>query len=134
MIVTINRKLRRTADKLIKERPDLEYLRNSGVRFTVLSSDQEKQKDRKLVLGECEKVPDKYKWKIPYDFLIYIYEPNCVDLSDKQREILLVHELRHIGIDLEGKEPRYFVYPHDVEEFWSIIDEFGLKWQVSASG
>ena len=131
MNLTINRKLRRTADKLIKNRPDLEYLKDSGVRFTVLSSDQEKIKDRKKVLGECEKVPEKYKWKMPYDFLIYIYEPNCDGLSEKQREILLIHELRHIGVDLEGKEPRYYVCPHDIEEFWSIIDDFGLDWQVA---
>lgn len=131
MVLKIDKKLRRAADRLIKTRPDLEYLQGSGVRFTVLSSDQEKQKDRKKVLGECEKVPDKYKWKMPYDFLIYIYEPNCVNLTDAQREILLVHELRHIGVDLEGKEPRYYVYPHDIEEFWSIIEEFGLDWQVA---
>lgn len=79
----------------------------------------------KIVLGECRKVQDLERLFCPFDFLIIIYEPNCEGLTEKQMEILLHHELSHIGIDEEG-EP--FIVPHDVEEFRDIIASYGLDW------
>ena len=134
MNITIDHKMTATARKLVRTRPELENVKDSDVRFTVLASDQEKKKDRKMVFGECEKVPEKYKWKMPYDFLIYIYTPNCDGFTQKQYEILLLHELMHIGVDLSGKEPGYYIVPHDIEDFWKIIQEFGWDWQVKADG
>ena len=57
----------------------------------------------KIVLGECRKVQDLERLFCPFDFLIIIYEPNVEGLTEKQIEILLHHELSHIGIDEEGE-------------------------------
>ena len=56
------------------------------------------------------------------------YEPNVEDFTDKQLETLIRHELHHIGIDFSGNEIRYYIVPHDVEEFWDIINECGIDW------
>ena len=82
----------------------------------------------KIIFGQCEKIPDKYKWAIPSDFTIVIFEPNVERFTEEQIRILLLHELLHIGIKKDGNEETYFVNPHDIEDFKYIIDRFGIDW------
>lgn len=119
------------ASGIIGTDKDMEYIRQSNVRIVFLSSDQEKKKNGKVVLGQCEKIPAKYQWCCPYDFAIVIFEPNVEELTHEQIRILLKHELLHVGIDLpedDEHEETYSIRPHDVEDFRVIIDEFGLEW------
>lgn len=103
-------------------------LKNINIAFLV--SYEEKKKVNKLVLGQCIKVNQKlYGWCCPFDFMIVIYESNIAYFNEKQKRILVEHELRHIGIDEEsGDETKYFIVPHDVEEFDEIIEKYGLEW------
>ena len=81
-----------------------------------------------MVHGQCEKVPDKYKWAVPCDFTITVFEPNVEKFTDEQLYILLFHELLHVGIELDGNEEKYFVKPHDIEDFKLIMNRFGMDW------
>lgn len=94
-----------------------------------LSSNHRKGHDGKKVFAQCEKVPQKYKWGIPCDFTITVFEPNIIGLSDEQIKILLFHELLHVGIEpnADGSET-YTCVPHDLEDFKLIIDRFGTDW------
>lgn len=74
------------------------------------------------------RVQDKYKWGIPADFTITVFEPNCRGFSEKQLEILLFHELLHIHIEYKDGEEKYSINPHDLEDFRYIIDRFGSHW------
>lgn len=78
------------------------------------------------MFGQCEKIADKYKWGIPCDFTITIFEPNIIGWTDEQLRILIFHELLHVGVDGD----RLFIVPHDLEDFRVIIDEFGVDWNV----
>ena len=49
-------------------------------------------------------------------------------MSDEQMEILLYHELLHVGMDDTGEEVKYIVNPHDVEDFRAVIDRYGIDW------
>lgn len=117
------------AQKLIDTEDALLDIRRNDVTIVYLSSDKEKKSKGKIVCGECEKIPEKYKWAIPADFTIVIYDPNCEGMTDEQMKILLLHELMHIGITEEG---RFFVRPHDIEDFEDIIKEHGLHWAKKA--
>ena len=99
-----------------------------GVRIAYLSSDEEKKKNKRIIHAECTKVDDKYSWCCRYDFFITVYESNIIDFTEEQIEILIEHELRHVGLDVSGKEPKYYIVPHDIEEFWDIINKYGLHW------
>lgn len=125
----MNEKYSEIAHDLIQHEPLLDIIRQSEATIIYLSSNKEKKSKGRTVFGECEKIPDKYKWAIPADFTITIYEPNIVDFTDKQIRILLLHELLHVGIDFrkDGTEA-YSVRPHDVEDFRIIIDRYGLDW------
>ena len=63
--------------------------------------------------------------------LITIYEPNICYFTDEQLEILIWHELKHIGIKPDSVEEEYFVIPHDYEEFREIVDAHGLDWAMN---
>lgn len=99
--------------------------------FVVLSSEEQKARNHKIVFGECKKVSKEYKWICPYDFMIIIYDQNIAGFTDEQISILIEHELRHMGYDLTKNEPKPYIIPHDVEEFDAIIEKWGVHWEVS---
>lgn len=124
----INEEYAALANDLIKNDKALRYIRRSKVQIIYLASDKEKKKGPMLVGGECDKVPDKWKWAVPYDFTITIYEPNVERFTEDQIKILLLHELLHVGIEKDGNEEKYYVVPHDIEDFRVILDRYGVDW------
>lgn len=120
----MNELYQQIAQDLINERPELESIKNSDATIICLSSDCEKKSNKKIVFGQCEKIADKYKWGIPCDFTITIFEPNVVGFTEEQLKILIFHELLHVGIDGD----KYFINPHDLEDFKVIIDNYGVNW------
>ena len=125
----INDEYTAIAEEIIKE-PDFDEIRDFAS-FVVLSSEEEKTKNKQVVYGECKLVPKLYKLFCPYDFLIIIYDVNAASFSPEQMRILIEHELRHMGYDLEGNEPTPYIVPHDYEEFKQIMDKYGIDWANS---
>ncbi len=121
-------KYEKMAQEVIEEHPALDWLKNMRIGYVVSSKD--KKGNGKLTLGECIRVKDVYKVFMPYDFIIVMYDRNMVGFSDYQRRIVMHHELLHIGVDESNGEPKYVIIPHDIEDFRTIIDEYGLDWQV----
>jgi hypothetical protein len=121
----ISEEYQQIADELINTRPEFEHIKESDATIICLASDCEKKngKDR-VVFGQCEKVADKYKWGIPCDFTITIFEPNVAGWDDERIKILIMHELHHVGID----EGRFYIVKHDLEDFKAIVEEFGASW------
>ena len=119
--------------ELIAEEPELVDIRESGVRVAFLKSELEKKTRTKLVCGQCEKVPDKYLWAVPFDFLITVFAPNVERFTEKQLKILLLHELMHVGIEQDGNEYSFYVKEHDIEEFNEIIKRYGEGWSEENS-
>lgn len=120
----------RIGRELIASVPDFQDIRDCDVRIAFLSSDVEKKKDGRLVFGDCTKVnKGRYDWCCPYDFFITIYEPNVISFDEEQIEALLTHELSHIGVNNEGTEPSFYIVPHDIEDFWLVLNKYGMDWQ-----
>ena len=119
----------RIGAELVETEDALAHIRNSEATIVYLSSDSEKVSRGKRVLGQCERVPDRWKWAVPADFTITVFEPNVAGMSDRQLHILLLHELLHVGIgtNKDGDEV-YKVVPHDLEDFHAIVEAFGIDW------
>lgn len=123
------RKYRTIAKRILRQRPEeFADILDSNVRIAYLSSQQDKKRNHRVIFGECHKVDPQYSWCCPYDFFIVVYEPNVVDFTERQLETLIRHELHHVGVEYTDLGLKYYVVPHDVEEFWEIIDEYGLDW------
>lgn len=116
------------AQEVIQEHRDLHWIIAAGINIGYLESNREKISKGRETLAECIKVKDLYKYYIPHDFLIVIYAPNVSGMSRDQLKILLYHELLHVGMNEKDGVPKYIVNPHDVEDFRTIIDRYGLDW------
>lgn len=114
--------------ELIENEPELEYIRDSDVKIIYLSSDCKKRDGNKITRGMCERVQDKYRWSIPCDFTVTVFEPNVENFDEEQMRILIFHELLHIGIEEKNGKEVYSIVPHDLEDFRTIIRRFGVDW------
>lgn len=83
-----------------------------------------------MTLGECEKVQSKNQWAMNYDYTITVYKKNVQHMDQDQLRVLIFHELLHIEIlyDPETGKETYSVRKHDLQDFKSIIDRFGVNW------
>ena len=129
---TINKEYAEIGADLIKKEPSLRDVRDSEVTIIYLSSEHEKKENGKVVGAQCEKIPQKYKWAIPCDFTITVFEPNVERFTEEQMRILIFHELLHVGIERDGNEETYRIIPHDVEDFKEILDRYGIGWSEQA--
>lgn len=128
-----NKQYTEIGQKLIESEPIFEHIKNSGALICFLESDKKMTSKGKAVLGQCEKVQDKYKWAIPCDFTITLFTPNIAGLTDEQIKIVIFHELLHIGVEKidDGTgyyEEKYTIVPHDLEDFKEVIDRYGTNW------
>ena len=125
----INLNYTNIALELLMNEPSLQHIKESHAVIIYLESDYAKTSKGKLVFGQCEKIQDKYKWGIPADFTITVFEPNVEKFTDDQIRTLLHHELLHVGIDkkADGSES-YSIVDHDIEDFKLILDKYGTDW------
>ena len=127
----VNERFSEMGRELIEGEPELAYIRDSGARIAFLSSDAKKTSGGHYLYGMCEKVPEKMKWGLPFDFTVTVFEPNVEGMSEDQIRILILHELLHVGISTtkDGEEVYRFV-PHDLQDFRLIVDRFGADWSA----
>jgi hypothetical protein len=103
----------------------------------------------RVVLGQCEmimggggrwsKLRGQYlldTWfEDEIDFLITLYAPACLEMSDREFCALVEHELYHAGrklddygnavFDTQTGAPKFALRPHDVEEFVGVVERYG---------
>lgn len=121
-----SKELRELGRRMIREHEDLHWIRQTRTRIGYAYSDAQKKRGiDQLVFGECKKVPAFCQAYIPYDFIIVFYEPNSQFLPYDAQEKLMYHELLHVGLKPSGQ---LYLRPHDVEEFDTIIEQYGLRW------
>ena len=75
--------------ELIETEPALEPLRRSDARIAFLSSDGKKTSNGCAVMGRCERVPARFRWRVPYDFTVTVFEPNVKTLDEVQQPMIL---------------------------------------------
>lgn len=131
---TVSEKYAEIGAELIRTEEALVDILNSQATIIYLSSEHKKSSSGKVIHAECEKVSEKYKWGIPCDFTITVFEPNVEGMTEAQLRILIFHELLHVGIifNSDGTES-YSVLPHDLEDFKIIIDRYGTEWSKHES-
>lgn len=117
--------LKELADSVIKEHyEELGFIEDMEIEIGYVRSYLNKQKDGRIIFADTEKTKYKYTAFLPYDFVIVFYEPNVELFNDEQKRTLMWHELRHIGVGEKG----YKVMPHEIEDFYSITDKLGTRW------
>lgn len=119
-----DKEMEELAQKIIKKLPEMNYINDFNIKVGYVKSFEPKTKSGKSVFGDCRKVNLVYGAYLPFDFIITFYEPNIAYLNDNQLELLMWHELKHIGINERG----FCIEPHDIEDFYNITDSHGTRW------
>lgn len=109
---------------LIASYDEFKDIREAEITIVYLASTHAKKQNGKIVFGQCEKIADKYKWGIPADFTITVFEPNIEGFTPEQVEALIFHELLHVGVE----DDRLFIRPHDIEDFSAVLKKYGVDW------
>jgi len=64
-----------------------------------------------------------------YDYIVEFSGEIWDKLSKESKKLVMLHELRHVHIDYDRNgEPRYRLINHDVQDFYSILDKYGLDY------
>jgi len=83
----------------------------------------------KTVVGKCIRPNAELKYFGEFDYLVEFSDDIWQAMTPEDREILMLHELKHIFVtdDDEGKT-HFKIMDHDVKDFMYIINKFGIDW------
>lgn len=115
---------------IIAQEEDFIDIRTMEPRICVLNCDQAKKSEGRLVFADIKPVQEQYKALCEFDYILTVYERNAALLSPEQFKILLEHELRHIDIKNTTKGITFGTVGHDFEDFYAIVDKYGLEWSA----
>lgn len=116
--------------QIVGEIEDFDDIRIAQPRICVLDCSKPKKSEGRLVFADIKPVPEQYKALCEFDYIITIYTHNTALLNDMQFRILLEHELRHVNIINGSKGIVYGTVGHDFEDFYAIIDKYGIEWST----
>lgn len=120
--------------QIIAEEPDFMDIRVAQPKICVLDCMLVKKSEGRLVFADIRAVPDQYKVLCDMDYIITVYTRNTFLLTDEQFKILLEHELRHIDIRNTKKGIVMGTVGHDFEDFYAIVDRYGMEWSKCLNG
>jgi hypothetical protein len=120
-----SKELKKLADQIIARFPELSIIPEYSIRIGYVMS-QERPQGTKVKYADCRKVKLCYQAWLPFDFIITFYEPNTELLSENQKKILMLHELKHIGIGEKGLK----LEEHSIEDFKDILKRYGIDWNM----
>ena len=124
-----------TYDKELADAVQAEILHNMAFadlkdcRIAVLYCEQDKKRNGMTVYADTKKLSDMHSYISGYDFVITFYEKSSY-MSEAVLKVLIEHELRHIGIESRGGAVRWYIIPHDVQDFREIIEAHGINWAL----
>lgn len=116
--------LRELGEKIISAMPELSVIRDYDAKIGYVRSYEAKRDKGRQINADCRKVNGTYTAYFPFNFIVTFYEPNVYHMTENQKKILMLHELRHIGIGERG----FRIENHDVEDFRDILERFGIEW------
>lgn len=99
------------------------WLKSARVGF-IFRNEAQKSGGR-IVLAQASLVPSKLQVYLEFDFMIWVSKKDWEGrLTSTQQEALIDHELCHCVKNLNTGG--WAIRPHDVQEFWQIIERHGL--------
>lgn len=123
---SVSQELHDLMSEVISAHRNLAFIRDYSLNIVCQYSDKKRKSAGRVVFADTRKIPDVYKGLLGADFLITFYKPHSDLLDREQMQILMYHELRHVGYNAERE--KCYIVPHEIEEFLDIIEEHGPEW------
>lgn len=105
--------------------PLAKAISQGDIHIQFIESDKRKVRHEFDVLADCTKLSGKAEAVSGTQFVITYYLTSQ-KLKEEGLEILTWHELKHIGIDSNGK---FYTADHDLQDFKIIIEKYGVDWE-----
>lgn len=118
-------KFRKASDEVVKIAEHIINLYHEELmdaRIGLLFRDEAPVSDGRITLGMAKKVGEDMKPYVPYDFVIWVAGDYWPELTEKQKQALIDHELCHC-VRIGGK---LAMRKHDIEEFTCILERHGV--------
>jgi len=115
--------MRMLAESIMDKFIEFRFISDYGIKIGYVQS-YENKTGPKITYADCRKLNEVYKAYLPFDFIITFYYYNTEILSENQKKIIMLHELKHIQITERGLTVR----PHDIEDFKDILARYGNEW------
>ena len=111
------------ANKVIEDN-NLDYLNGIRIKYLLVSP-----QISKTCVGRCIRSSAELKYFAETDYLIEFSNKVWEKIDEKTKEIVMLHELKHILIiNKEDGETVMSLAPHDVQDFSSILKKYGVDW------
>ena len=107
-----------TAEELI----DKYHKALSTARIAFVFRSEEQEINGRIYLARVSKVPEKMQPFMEFDYIVWVSENRWINMSEKQREALIDHELCHMGLSNTGG---WKIKLHEIEEFREILERYG---------
>jgi len=120
----VSSELQELGKAVIDKMPEVQLINNFDIKVGYVISYESKRSRDKRVHADCKKITGTYTAFLPFDFVITFYEPNISHMTDNQKKVLMLHELKHIGVGDRG----FRIENHNIEDFHSILKRFGIDW------
>lgn len=105
------------------ERAVLDDCEGANIKYLFKVADKSKH------WGQCNRATGKWSFLTGFDFVIEIFKSAWDNLSDRQQEALVYHELRHIKKRLVEKDGEMLVkwstYDHELQFFFDELSFYG---------
>ena len=110
--------------RVINTEPELSHPNPPDVMIACQWCDAAKKAKGAKVYADTTVIADKVKRLAGFDFVITFYKPHCEKLDEEHMMRLMYHELLHVGHD----DTKFFIVPHDLEDFHECISRWGVDW------
>lgn len=121
-VLAISEEVEEVAQKVITQE-NLKFM-NARIGYVIVSP-----YITKTVLGRCIRTNRELSFFSKFDYIIEVSGDVWAKLEEKQRYVLMYHELLHIDITTKKKgDVKYGLRDHSVKDFHSILRKYGYDW------
>jgi len=111
--------VKRLAERVKEIRSEVSHINVDAIAF--IRVEGKNSPKNKIQPASISKVTGVYVCLVPYEYILRVYDKDWDDLTEAKQALVIYHELLHMGPDGE-------LIPHTVQDFRSIIEEYGLDW------
>lgn len=129
MYTIANEKYMPFVETCLNNHEDLKRIKSAyeagALHIQLMECDKAKRVNKSMIYADCQKLSQKMSTLTGTHFVITYYA-DSETLNEKGIEILTWHELKHIGIDDEG---RFYIADHDLQDFKAVVERYGVDWE-----
>ena len=114
-------------DDIVEKFPNLfDHVDSSKISCIIAMAGNAPNKGRALATIRVINDKTRIATGTPYNYILEVYDANWNDQEDRQKQMVVFHELMHIEPEAEEDDPK--LRKHDTEDFYEILNIWGIDY------